>query len=129
MIDVPSHTASARETLQSTNNEATRITQGPPGFDQSALLSSFKCIKDSLHSLTRSYNAKVDGMMTDIKTLKESDKNIREDINELNIIMSTAAVALFSKIVPTEPRKREIRRRLCLLSALFNDKLMVHVLC
>jgi len=95
------------------------------GIDESVLYNVVEMLKKSLFTEMQSSFHKV---LNEIRSDRDNAKKLREHISELTSIVTTTASAIFIKQTASQPRGKEIQRKLCLLPALFNDHVMLKIL-
>ena len=81
--------------------------------------------------LNRSFSSKldaaVDQLLKEIRSDREQIYNLRDDVTELTSIITTSASTIFNKHASSNPRTKEIHKKLCLLHPLFNDQFLLKV--
>ena len=111
-----------RDTLQHANN--TIPITGTASVDDSVLMNTIAVMQRSIMSSMEAFSAQ---MMAEIQAERQETKRLREHVTELATIVTTTAVAMFNKHPSSNPRVKEIQRKLCLLPALFNDSFMLKI--
>lgn len=94
-------------------------------IDDSVIMNFLSSIKGSIK---KTVEESVGNAVTDIKRDLQDVHKLRDEVGHLNTIMTTTATALFVKQASTQPRMKEIQRRLCLLPALFTEQFLSIIL-
>lgn len=95
------------------------------GFDDSVLMNTIALMQ---RSITSSVEASSAQLLAELRAEREDTRRLREHVSELTSIITTTAVAMFNKQPSSNPRVKEMQRKLCLLPALFNDSFMLKIL-
>lgn len=94
-------------------------------IDDSVLMNMITLMQWSITSSVEASNA---NLLAEIRANREETKRLREHVTELTTVISNLAVAVFNKHPSSNPRVKEIHRKLCLLPALFNDSFLLKIL-
>ena len=94
-------------------------------MDDSVLINIFNVVKESIiKHIDMSLN-RISSEMTKDRTIMSK---LREDVSELGSMLTVIATGQFVKQTSSNPRLKEIQKKLCLLPALFNEQYLLTVL-
>lgn len=94
-------------------------------MDESVVLNIVQLLKQAIFS---QFKSSFNQVLQEIRTDRHTIKKLRQHVSELTSVVSTTASAIFIKNTSSNPRIKEIQKKLCLLPALFNDHLMLKVI-
>lgn len=98
---------------------------GSGAVDESVVVNTVQALKGYISSEMKS---SLQQIVNEFRTDRDQINKLREHISELTELVTTTASAMFFKQTASQPRGKELQRKLCLLPAVFNDQLMLKIL-